>query len=157
MALLARIVYDLLLRKENGRARLLYAAPESQNSSGSIPVHLATGRCGERLAYWYLRRAGYIVVARNLRARPGSGELDLVAWEGPILAFVEVKTRTSSDPGPPKTAVTFEQQKRIAAAAQLYIRGLKQKAVNYRFDVVTVGWDQQDGYQIRLIKGAFKG
>jgi putative endonuclease len=157
MALLTRIVYDLLLRKENGRARLLYAAPESQGPSGSLAVHLETGRCGERLAYWYLRRAGYIVVARNLRARAGSGELDLVAWEGPILAFVEVKTRTSGTADPPGTAVSFEQQKRIAAAAQLYIRGLKQKAVNYRFDVVTVAWNQREGYRVSLLKGAFKG
>jgi putative endonuclease len=81
---------------------------------------------------------------------------NMVAWDGPVLAFVEVKTRISREAGPPEAAVTFDQQKRIAAAAQIYLQGLKQKAVNYRFDIVSVAWDQTEGYQLRLIKSAFK-
>jgi putative endonuclease len=159
MALLAQLVYEALIRKERKRAQLASAAPRAAavQVPGSASWHLETGRRGERLAYWYLRRMGYTVVARNLRGRRGAGELDLVAWEGPVLVFVEVKTRTAGDAGRPETAVTFYQQKRIAAAAQMYIRGLKQKAVNYRFDIVSVTWDQTEGYQLRLIKDAFKG
>jgi putative endonuclease len=159
MALLARVIYAALIRRERKRARAFSAsvAPKSSKSSGGTPRHLETGRRGERLAYWYLRRMGYTVVARNLRGRREAGELDMVAWEGPVLAFVEVKTRTSAEAGPPETAVNFDQRKRISSAARLYMRGLKQKAVNYRFDIVSVAWDASDGYQLRLIKDAFKG
>jgi putative endonuclease len=155
MALLARIIYEALIRRERKRARL--ASAERLRAPESAPLHLETGRHGERLAYWYVRTIGYTVVARNLRGRHRAGELDLVAWDGPVLAFVEVKTRTSADAGRPESAVTFDQQRRIATAAQMYIRSLKQKAVNYRFDIVSVSWDQREGYQLRMIKGAFKG
>ena len=159
MALLARIIYQALARKERKRARALSAAciHQPQKSTGERGSHLETGRRGERLAYWYLRRMGYQIVARNLRGSHGAAELDLVAWEGPVLAFVEVKTRTSREAGPPETAVSFAQQKRITAAAETYMRGLKYRAVNYRFDIVSVAWHQTDGYQLRLIKDAFKG
>jgi putative endonuclease len=158
MPLLAQIVYEALIRRERKRARLSSAArmPQPEKSPGDLARHLETGRRGERLAYWYLRRMGYTVVARNLRGRHRAGELDMVAWDGPVLAFVEVKTRISREAGPPEAAVTFDQQKRIAAAAQIYLQGLKQKAVNYRFDIVSVAWDQTEGYQLRLIKSAFK-
>jgi len=118
--------------------------------------HLDIGRRGEALAYWYLRRVGYIMVARNLRIRQGAGELDLVGWDGQVLAFIEVKTRTSEQCGPPELAVGVAQQQRIVRAAQFYMRRLKQKAVNYRFDIVSVAWDPQAGYRLKLIKDAFK-
>lgn len=159
MALVARIIYEGLLRRETSRCRLASAAHQAENGhpAASLPAHLDEGRRGERLAYWYLRRMGYKVVARNLRGRHGAGELDLVAWDGPILAFVEVKTRSGGDARPPQALVTFDQQRRIAAAAQVYIRGLKQKAVNYRFDMVSVAWDQREGYRVQLIQDAFRG
>lgn len=158
MPLFARFVYEALIRRERRCTRLLLSAPpQSQQASASLAAHLETGRRGERLAYWYLRQIGYIVVARNLRARYRAGELDMVAWEGPVLAFVEVKTRTSTEAGLPETSVTFDQQRRIAASAQAYIRGLKEKEVNYRFDIVSVTWDRTEGYQLRLIRDAFKG
>lgn len=119
-------------------------------------MHLETGRRGEALAYWYLRRMGYLIVARNLRMRPDAGELDLVGWDGKILAFVEVKTRTSDAAGPPETAVSLRQQQRITQAARFYLERLKQKEVNYRFDIVSVAWEPQKGYQVRLTKDAFK-
>src|SRR5580704_1635436 len=53
-----------------------------------------TGIRGETYAYWYLRRHGYIFVARNYTPRGIKGELDLVGYDGETLAFVEVRTRT---------------------------------------------------------------
>jgi putative endonuclease len=102
-------------------------------------------------------QAGYIIVARNRWARSGAGELDVVGWDGEVLAFVEVKTRTSLVGGPPEAAVSRAKQKRIAKAAKEYLRRLGRKPVNYRFDIASVIWEAESGYQIRLIKDAFKG
>ena len=96
------------------------------------------------------------MVARNRHARAGSGEVDLIGWDGPVLAFVEVKTRTSAEAGPPETAVSRGKQKRIAKAAQDYLRRLKKQHVNYRFDIASVAWNPEAGLQVRLIKDAFK-
>jgi putative endonuclease len=81
----------------------------------------------------------------------------LVGWDGPVLAFVEVKTRTSAEAGPPEAALRSDQQKRIVRAAKEFLRRQRRTAVNYRFDVVSVSWDPEAGYQVRLIKDAFKG
>jgi putative endonuclease len=154
MSLFARLMYRALVWKERQRARRARRTPAD---SAAAAEHLETGQRGETLAYWYLRQAGYALVARNRRARSGAGEIDLIGWDGPILAFVEVKTRTSREAGPPEAAVSRGKQKRIAKAAKDYLRRLKRKPVNYRFDIVSILWDPQEGYQVRLIKDAFKG
>src|SRR3972149_4800493 len=53
-----------------------------------------TGIRGETYAYWYLRRQGYTIVRRNYRTPHRRGEIDLIGWGGPGLAFVGVKKRT---------------------------------------------------------------
>ncbi len=53
-----------------------------------------TGVRGETDAYWYLRRRGYVFVARNYVPRGTKGEIDLVGYDGETLAFVKVRTRT---------------------------------------------------------------
>src|SRR5208337_5388228 len=100
--------------KECRRAQRAASAQDGDRSKSEIAN---LGMRGENLAYWYLRQAGYTMVARNRRARSGAGELDLVGWDGPVLSFVEVKTRTTSDAGPPEAAVSKTKQKRIARAA----------------------------------------
>jgi putative endonuclease len=154
MSWLARLIYRALVWKERQRA---LRAPHSRKESPSESKHLETGERGETLAYWYLRQAGYTIVARNRRARSGAGELDLVGWDGPILAFIEVKTRTSQEAGPPEAAVSRSKQKRIARAAHEYLRRVKRRPLNYRFDIVSVSWDPAAGFRARLIKDAFKG
>ena len=52
---------------------------------------------GETYAYWYLRRHGYVFVARNYRAPGDKAEIDMVGYDGLVLAFVEVKTRSGTD------------------------------------------------------------
>jgi putative endonuclease len=96
------------------------------------------------------------MVARNRTARSGAGELDLVGWDGPVLSFVEVKTRTTADAGPPEAAVSKAKQKRIARAANEYLRRLRRKPMSYRFDIASVAWNSEAGLQVRLIKDAFK-
>lgn len=147
-------MYRLLVWKE--RQRALRAQKLSGGESGRAR-HLDTGERGETLAYWYLRQAGYTIVARNQRARSGAGELDLVGWDGPVLAFVEVKTRTSAEAGPPEAAVSRAKQKRVVRAAKEFLRRLKKHPVNYRFDIASVIWEPESGFRVRLIKDAFKG
>jgi putative endonuclease len=153
MSLWARLMYRALERKERQRAqRAASLQPEERGKSAIADL----GVRGETLAYWYLRQAGYTVVARNWRARSGAGELDLVGWEGPILAFVEVKTRTSEAAGPPEEAVSQIKQKRVIKAATEYLWQVMRKPVNCRFDVVSVSLHPEEGLQVRLIKDAFK-
>ena len=152
MGLLSRLMYRALAWKERQRAQR--AALIQQEEQGKFEIPDLGGR-GETLAYWYLRQAGYTVVARNWRARSGAGELDLVGWEGPILAFVEVKTRTSEAAGRPEEAVSQIKQKRVIKAAKEYLRQLRRKPMSCRFDVVSVSLDPEEGLQVRLIKNAF--
>jgi putative endonuclease len=153
MSILADLMYRSLVWKERQRARLAsHAAP----APSSEVEHLKTGTRGETLAYWYLRHAGYTMVARNRRARSGMGEIDLIGWDGPVLSFVEVKTRTSDAAGPPETAVSKAKQRRIGRAASEYLRRLRRRPLGYRFDIASVAWDAESGLQVRLIKDAFK-
>ena len=119
-------------------------------------THLETGRRGERLVYWHLRQAGYTVVARNRRPRTREGELDIVAWDGPVLVFVEVKTRTSKEAGPPETAVLPKQRRRILQSAETYLRRLRRRDVSYRFDIASVSWSANNGFQVQVFKNAFR-
>ena len=147
-------MYGALVWKERQRARRK-REPASREGHSGRPAHLITGERGETLAYWHLRQAGYTIVARNRRSK--SGEMDMVGWDGPVLAFVEVKTRTSDAAGPPELAVARRQQKRIARAAHEYLRRLNKQPAAFRFDIVSVSWDDAAGFRVRLIKDAFKG
>jgi putative endonuclease len=153
MSLLARLMYRALAWKERQRAQRAALLRQAERGKSET---LGLGARGETLAYWYLRQAGYTVVARNWRPPSGAGELDLVGWEGPILAFVEVKTRTSEAAGSPEEAVSRNKQKRVIRAAKDYLRQLKRKPPSCRFDVVSVSLDPEEGLQVRLIKDAFQ-
>jgi len=69
------------------------------------PAHQLTGRRGEEDAYFYLRRRGYVMVARNFRTARHHGEIDLIGWDKDVLCFIEVKTRTTHDVKPAAAAV----------------------------------------------------
>jgi putative endonuclease len=108
--------------------------------------HFGLGRRGEALALEYLRHTGYRIVAanfsipigRNTREVTVSAEIDLVAYDGPTLCFVEVKTRASDEFAPPQVNVDLRKQRQIARAARGYRRMLGLMGSPYRYDVVTV-------------------
>jgi putative endonuclease len=153
MHILADLMYRALVWKERQRAR---RGAHELPPAPSEAEHLRTGERGETLAYWYLRHQGYTIVARNRLARSGAGELDLVGWDGPVLSFVEVKTRTTDAAGLPEAAVSKAKQRRISRAANEYLHRLRRKPTSYRFDIASVRWNSEEGLQIRLIKDAFK-
>ena len=111
------------------------------------------GRIGEDLAHRFLRARGCTVVARNYRTLSGSGEIDLVAWDGPKLAFIEVKTRGSREFGPPESAVDAEKRARLQQAARDYVRRAEIPWRNTRFDIVSVVLDRPA--RIEWLRGAF--
>ena len=116
--------------------------------------HLEVGVKGEEIAYFHLRQNGYTVVARNWRNSRRKGEIDIIAWEGETLCFVEVKTRTRKTIVPAETAVNREKMKELAGMARLYLRQLP-LGTKFRFDVVTVYLLDGREPEISLFKDAF--
>src|SRR5579863_1642080 len=104
------------------------------------PEHQRTGRRGEEDAYFYLRRRGYVMVARNFRSSHARGEIDLVGWDKEVLCFIEVKTRTTHDVKPAEAAVDRDKQRALAIVARDYLRHLP-LSCQWRFDVVTVYYE----------------
>lgn len=100
--------------------------------------HGNVGRRGEDLAHRYLRKNGYIVVARNWRPPQGGGEIDLIAWEGGVLVFVEVKARLSADWSAPERDIDHEKILALRRAARDYIRRAEADASTARFDVLSI-------------------
>lgn len=99
---------------------------------------LLLGRGGERLAEQFLRNKGYMVVERNYRCT--GGELDLILLDGPIIVFVEVKTRTGPAFGTPLEAVESRKQRKMIRAAQVFLTARKLNQREARFDVVGISW-----------------
>ncbi|MGA9885337.1 MAG: YraN family protein [Candidatus Acidiferrales bacterium] len=116
-----------------------------------------TGIRGETYAYWYLRRNHYVMVARNYTAPGLKGEIDMVGYDGEVLAFVEVKTRTSSDPEQPRPeeAVNAEKQRHLARMAGQFLHARKLEGVPHRFDVIAIESRPDARPVLRLHKGAF--
>src|SRR6201987_85369 len=116
-------------------ARLIFAAVnfaarnglnESRHESNSTTKELAraTGIRGETFAYWYLRRHGYTLVARNYTVPGIKCEIDLIGYDGRALAFVEVKTRSSraKTQSTPEDAVNADKRRNLARMARQFLR-----------------------------------
>ena len=110
------------------------------------------GKRGEDLACDELEKRGYVIVDRRFRTR--CGELDIVARDGAVLVFVEVKTRSGSDFGTPFESVTWKKRQRLSqmAASYLFVKRLVGAAC--RFDVVAI-LEQRGTCTVELLKGAF--
>jgi putative endonuclease len=116
------------------------------DTSTKTLTRLDLGRRGEELAAAYLERAGIRIVAANFvvpvgRNRVGAVinvEIDLVAYDGETLCFIEVKSRMSDWFAPPEANVDRRKQRQIARAARAYRRMFDLVSEPYRYDVVTV-------------------
>ena len=140
---------------QGGITRAIVKALDALLPPPKSAPHLLTGRAGEEDAYFYLRRHGYIVVARNWRTRRRRGELDLVAWDGDTLCFVEVKTRTTRDVQPPEAAVNRAKMRELSAMAREFCRRLPAPP-STRFDILSLYRDNPHAPpQITLFKNAF--
>jgi putative endonuclease len=126
-------------------------------------AHLALGERGEAAALDYLKsHQSYEIVATNFRVPLGrgltgqklTGEIDIIAYDGATLVFVEVKTRSSDEFVAPERAVDLRKQRQIARAARRYRRLMNVTSEVYRYDVVTV-IARANGAQIELLRGYF--
>jgi putative endonuclease len=117
----------------------LHWLERKRGRSGSVPAHLIIGIEGEDAALFYLQRKGYTVVARRWSSGEVPGDVDLIAWDGPMLCFIEVKTRTAHDLTPAETAVDEHKRNVLRRLARRYVRQFPQTtAPPVRFDVVSV-------------------
>ncbi len=138
----------LAIRTLDATARFLHRASETTERA-------ATGRRGEEEAYFYLRKQGYVMVARNFRSPRRQGEIDLIGWDSEVLCFIEVKTRSSREVKPAEAAVDQEKQHDLAAVAREYLRRVAGKP-EFRFDIVSVHVeDAAAAPEITLFKNAF--
>jgi len=111
------------------------------------------GSIAEEEAAKFLKKKGYRIIARNYRNR--LGEIDIIAYEGKTLTFIEVKARRNTRFGLPEEAISDSKKRHISKAALVFLKekGLfNQKA---RFDVLSITY-LQEAPRIRLIKNAFE-
>jgi putative endonuclease len=100
---------------------------------------LQIGVRGEAYAYWYLRRLGYIFIARNYMPSHAKGELDLIGYDGDALAFVEVRTRLAEGgPAVPELTITKEKHEVLVRTAHYFLRERHIQECPLRFDVVAI-------------------
>jgi putative endonuclease len=120
--------------------------------------HIETGRDGELAAFFYLRRQGYKVVARDWKSPRAPGDIDLIAWDDDTLCFVEVKTRTSLEVATAEAAVDEHKRRTLRKLAGYYVRNLPEGTPS-RFDVVTIHYTEKDSGErvpeVELFRSAF--
>ncbi len=137
--------------------RWMGAVAERRDRRRGLAEHLATGERGEREALFYLRKRGYIVVARRWKSARVWGDIDLIGWDGRWLCFVEVKTRSGRGAMTAESAVDGEKQDMLRRMGRAYLRVFPEKLrsdVPVRFDVVSV-YLLPSGVEFDLYQGAF--
>lgn len=112
------------------------------------------GQEGESAAEQYLRDKGYRILARNVRS--SMGELDLVAEDGQVLVFVEVKARHTDAFGGVIHAVHQRKQEKLIQLAAQYLARHHLKDRPCRFDVVLLQGANAEASQIEHIQNAFE-
>ena len=112
---------------------------------------ISFGRQSEIDGAGYLRSLGFRVVASQYRIP--AGEVDLIAWDGDQLVFVEVKSRHSATP--PEDAVGARKQQRIICAARSYMSRYHHLECNYRFDILAITVRPGHEPEFRLLRDAF--
>jgi putative endonuclease len=115
--------------------------------------HLLLGRLGERIACRFLMRRGYDILARRFCGR--WGELDIAAFDGETLVFVEVKTRMSRDFGEPWEFVDWKKRQNLRRTAEEFISSCDLGAYPYRFDIVAVVAPGTPREEISLLRDAW--
>ena len=113
----------------------------------------ALGERGERLARRFLAAQGYVIRETNVRFPVG--EIDVVAQEGGVLCFVEIRSASSTQWGGALSSITDRKRQRLIRAAQWYLARLREPPPEIRFDVVAIEWGTGASHTVELIRSAF--
>ena len=112
------------------------------------------GNIGEDMASGYLKDLGYVVLERNFRSN--HGEIDIVADDGPVLAFVEVKNYSFRSRGLPLQAISKRKRDGIIYTARVYLHRFSVRDRTCRFDVLAIHSNDAGERKIELVKDAFR-
>jgi putative endonuclease len=147
----------LMFRAVQWAARRGLREDENPSSEAKKLEARRTGVRGETYAYWYLRRQGYVFVARNYTPRGIKGEIDLVGYDGNTLAFVEVRTRTVRDDSTalPELSVTRDKQHLVVRTAKRFLAERHVGECPCRFDVMAIDNSPGQPPVVRLHRDAF--
>ncbi len=124
------------------------------DKAGEKLGHIAIGVLGENIACSALRAEGRKILYRNYRG-PKGGELDIVARDGEILSFIEVKTRRKRETSRPLDAVNKKKQLLIKRGATAWLNLLEDTDFQWRFDVVEVELIDGKVPEVTIVKEAF--
>lgn len=117
--------------------------------------HLKLGEKGEKIAVELVLSFGLTLITTNFRVN--GGEIDIIAWDGSQLCFIEVKTRRNNHfLGSPADAVGFKKRQRLSKAARNYLMRIPAKSVCYRFDVIAISFEGHILTEIRWLTDYFK-
>jgi len=100
-----------------------------------MAAHNELGKWGEDLAADYLQRKGYTIIERDWKS--GRRDLDIVAKNGDVIVFVEVKTRCNSLYGQPEEAVDYRKLQSLQQAINHYIK-FRHISQEVRFDIISI-------------------
>lgn len=135
-------------------SRLLNSPSRLTDATGAPRDNQWIGRHGEDIAASYLRAERHVILARNFRGRR-KGEVDIVARDGNLLLFIEVKTRRAPTLIRPLDAVDKSKQTLIERGANEWLRKLRTRDIPWRFDVIEVLLEEGKPPVIRHIENAF--
>ena len=136
-------------------SRSLNSCCRLTTADGSRLSPAEIGRYGERIAKAWLWASGAKVLYQNFKA-PRGGEVDVVARDGTLLLFTEVKTRSSTEYGRPLEAVNLEKQKLIRRGANEWLRLLGTHEIPWRYDVIEVILKDGEKPQVHRVENAFQ-
>ena len=143
----APFFYRRFSRRLNSPIRL-------HGADGVKLTRIQIGDLGESIACSHLRASGRKVLYRNYRG-PKGGEIDIVARDGEVLSFVEVKTRTHQGYGRPLDAVDQAKQELIERGANSWLHLLGSRDIPWRFDVVEIILEEGQLPSINVINNVF--
>ena len=129
------------------------ATPPTRRYSRAVDERAGLGRAGEAVAEAFLRARDYTIVARNFRCR--AGEIDLVALDGRVLVFVEVRSRRGERAGTPLESVDGRKQAQVGRVARHFLAAHGWQERDARFDVIGVRFDCEPP-DVEHVRNAFE-
>lgn len=117
-----------------------------------MAAHNELGQWGEEMAVEFLRGKGYAILERDWKSE--RRDLDIIAWDGEVLVFVEVKTRRNRMFADPEQAVNWQKIRHLRQAANHYVK-YHRIDCDIRFDIITVTGTIGNTPEIEHIEDAF--